>query len=68
MKTPIEGVFYISVLMKLLADVAMMSVCRQEGNCKDQFDEVHSSLMQHLAFTAAPHTKFQKVSTKIQTR
>lgn len=59
MKTHFEGVFYVPVLMKLLADVVMMSVHRQLGDCKDQLDKVHLGLMQHLAFTVAPHTKLQ---------
>lgn len=30
MKIPFQGCFFILVLVKLLADVVMMSVCRQE--------------------------------------
>lgn len=53
--------------MKLLADVVMMSVCRQEGDGEGQLDKVHSTLMQHLAFAAAPHTKLQISPYEIQT-
>lgn len=48
--------------MKLLADVVMMSVCRQEGDGEGQLDKVHSTLMQHLAFAAAPHNKVANLS------
>lgn len=46
--------------MKLLADVVMISVCKQQGDGKDPLDKVHSSLTQHLAFTAALHTHTYK--------
>lgn len=47
----------IAVLMKQLADAVMMSVCRQEGDDEVHLDKVHSALMQHLAFAAAPTHK-----------
>lgn len=66
-KTLLESVFCIPVLMKLLADVVMMSVCRQEGDGEGQLDKVHSTLVQHLAFAAAPRTKWQISPREIQT-